>query len=300
MMQSEGLLDSNHRAERTSSGDPSVAVAFGGGGARGFSHIHVIEVLDELGIRPVAISGVSIGAIMGSAMAAGMKGTEIRQYALTTMGKRREVISRLWKARPSRVGEVISRGFQLGQFNIERMLPAFLPQGFPTTFEELEIPTQIIVTDFYAQQEITYSSGDLLKPVAASSAIPALFRPVLMDGRYMIDGGIFNPVPFDHLEGLADVIIGVDVVGVPGGDPEERPSTTDLMFGASQLMMQSIIAMKLKSRRPDIFLRPEVGHFRVLDFFKADEILASSAGIRDELKHAIDAVFTYRIKDMGG
>ena len=299
-MQGEDLLDSNSVAERSTSGEPTVAVAFGGGGARGFSHIHIIEVLDELGIRPVAIAGVSIGAIMGSAMAAGMRGSDIREYALSTMGKRREVVSRIWKARPAKVGSVFSRGFQLGQFNIERMLPALLPADFPTTFEQLEIPTQIIATDFYAQQEVTYSSGNLLQSIAASSAIPALFRPVLLDGRYMIDGGISNPVPIDHLEGLADVIIGVDVVAGPAGEATERPSTTDLMFGASQLMMQSIISMKLKNHRPDIFLRPEVRRFRVLDFFKADEVLASSQGIRDELKHAIDAIFAYRVNNQDG
>ncbi len=296
----QGLLDSDRVVERSSTGDPTVAVAFGGGGARGFSHIHVIEVLDELGIRPVAISGVSIGAIMGSAMAAGMRGTDIRQYALETMGKRREVVSRIWKARPPSVGHVLSRGFQLGQFNIERMLPAFLPADFPTTFEQLHIPMQIVVTDFYAQEEVTYSSGNLLQPIAASSAIPALFRPVLLDGRYMIDGGISNPVPVDHLEGLADIIIGVDVVGGPTGDSSERPSTTDLMYGASQLMMRSIISMKLKTHRPDIYLRPDVDRFRVLDFFKTDEVLASSVAVRDELKHAVDAVFAYHVKKKDG
>ena len=299
-MRNTVLVDSNQPIDGGSSADPTVAVAFGGGGARGFAHIHVIEVLDELGIRPVAISGASIGAIMGTGMAAGMSGTDIKAFTLATMGRRREVISRIWKARPASMGAVFSRGFQLGQFNIERVLSAFLPEAFPATFEELEIPTKVVVTDFYAQQEVVCSSGDLRNAVSASAAIPALFRPVLMNGRYMIDGGISNPVPFDHLAGMADVVIGVDVVGGPAGDASERPSTTDLMFGASQLMMQSIITMKLKSGRPDIFLRPDVSRFRVLDFFKADEVLDVSSGIRDELKHALDAIFTYHIKNKDG
>ncbi len=279
-----------------SSGDPTVAVAFGGGGARGFAHIHIIETLDELGIRPVAISGASIGAIMGSAMAAGMSGTEIRDYTRATLGSRSELISRMWKKRSSRMGEMLSGGFRLGQFNVERILAALLPDAIPATFEDLAIPTQIVVTDFYAQQEAVRHTGDLINAIAASAAIPALFRPVVCDGRYMIDGGIFNPVPFDHLNGLADIVIGIDVVGGPSGDDGEKPSTTDLMFGASQLMMQSIITMKLKQDRPDVFLRPDVNQFRVLDFFKADEVLEASVGVRDELKHALDALITYRIK----
>ena len=79
---------------------PSFAVAFGGGGARGLAHIHVIEVLDELGIRPTAIAGSSIGAIMGAGMAAGMSGKEIHAYAHSVLSRRAEVASRMWRARP--------------------------------------------------------------------------------------------------------------------------------------------------------------------------------------------------------
>ncbi|MDF2370541.1 MAG: patatin-like phospholipase family protein [Rhizobiaceae bacterium] len=296
-MGNEQSITADRRTEPASTGDPTVAVAFGGGGARGFAHIHIIETLNELGIRPVAISGASIGAIMGAAMASGMSGAEIREYTRATLGSRSEVLSRIWRLRPTRMGDVISGGFRLGQFNVERILTTMLPESLPATFEELDIPTQIIVTDFYAQQEAVCSSGDLINAIAASAAIPALFRPVVRDGRYMIDGGIFNPVPFDHLYGLADIIIGIDVVGGPSGDDGESPTTTDLMFGASQLMMQSIIGMKLKINRPNIFLRPNVSEFRVLDFLKVDEILTASVDVRDELKHALDAIITYSIKN---
>jgi NTE family protein len=81
------------------SSGPTFAVAFGGGGARGLAHIHVIEVLDELGIKPVALSGSSIGAIMGAAMASGMSGAEIRDHTLSVMTNRAEVMNRIWKLR---------------------------------------------------------------------------------------------------------------------------------------------------------------------------------------------------------
>ncbi len=292
-MRNQVLFDTSEAIARKSSGDPTIAVAFGGGGARGLAHIHVIEVLDELGIRPVAISGASIGAIMGSAMAASIPGRDIRDYTLATLGRRAEIVSRVWRSRPSRVGEVLGGGFRLGQFNVERLLSAFLPEAIPDRFEQLSIPTKIVVTDFYAQAEAILCDGDLRNALAASAAIPALFRPVLCNGRYMIDGGIFNPVPYDHLAGLADIVIGVDVVGGPSGNDDVRPSTSDLLFGASQLMMQSIITMKLKTAPPDIYLRPGVSQFRVLDFLKADEILKASTGVRDELKRALDAVFAF-------
>jgi len=90
--------------------------------------------------------------------------------------------------------------------------------------------------------------------------------------------------------GQADVVIGVDVIGAPEGDGSTPPSRIDSMFGASQLMMQSVMALKLKLQSPHIFLRPPVNRFRVLDFLKAGEILEQCDGVKDDLKRAVDAI----------
>ena len=271
------------------SGEPTFAVAFGGGGARGLAHIHVIEALDELGIRPVAISGSSIGAIMGAGMAAGMSGLDIHHYARSILGRRGEVASRIWKSRPGTLREAVAGGFRLGQFDICRILKQFLPDPVPDTFEELRIPLKVTATDFYGHCLAVLDSGDLLSALAASAAIPALFRPVRRDGRLLVDGGIYNPVPFDLVEGTADIIIAIDVVGAPGGDDGRQPRAMDLMFGTSQLMMQSIMELKLARRRPEIFLQPPVSRFRVLDFLKIDTVMGETEAIKDELKRAVEA-----------
>lgn len=278
----------------TRSGDPTVAVAFGGGGARGIAHIHIIETLNAMGIEPVAISGSSIGAIMGSAMASGLSGAEIREFTLGSIGKPTNTISRMWKAaRPRGVRDAMEGGLRLGQFNIERILEEFLPPNVARHFEDLKIPAKIMVTDYYDHCEVVCEKGDLRRAVAASAAIPAVFRPVMLDDRVMIDGGIFNPVPFDRLTGLADIIIGIDVVGLPSGVPGQPPSTIDMMFGASQLMMQSIIGLKCQTNPPHILLRPDVHQYRVLDFLKAREILEESAGVAEKLKQDLDAAFAF-------
>jgi NTE family protein len=278
----------------TRSGDPTVAIAFGGGGARGIAHIHIIETLNAMGIEPVAISGSSIGAIMGAAMASGLTGAEIREHTLGSIGRPTRAISRIWKAaRPRGVKDAMEGGLRLGQFNVERILEEFLPESVARSFEELRIPAKIMVTDYYDRSEVVCEKGDLRLAVAASAAIPAVFRPVMLNNRVMIDGGIFNPVPFDQLTGLADIIIGIDVVGLPSGVPGQPPSTIDMMFGASQLMMQSIISMKRKAHPPHILLRPEVHQYRVLDFLKAKEILAGSAGVAEQLKRDLDAAFAF-------
>ncbi|WP_331373518.1 patatin-like phospholipase family protein [Sinorhizobium chiapasense] len=266
---------------------PSVALALGGGGARGLAHIHIIEALDEMGIQPVAIAGSSIGALMGAGMAAGMRGEEIRHHVLSTVGHRGEVLNRLWQLRPASLAEAMSSGFRFGQFNIERVLKAFLPEAIPSRFSDLLIPLKVMATDYYGQTERVCESGDLHRALAASAALPAVFTPVKIDGRVMIDGGIYNPIPFDHLRGLADIVVAIDVVGGPDGDGRTIPSRIDSLFGASQLMMQSIIAMKMKNGAPDLLLRPDVGRFRVLDFLRAYEVLAATAGTKEQFKRAL-------------
>ncbi len=269
-------------------GGPTIAVAFGGGGARGLAHIHVIEALDELGLRPVAVSGTSIGAIMAAAVASGMTGQEIEDYARATLSRRGEMVSRMWSMRPGSLTEMVG-GLRVTQFNIERVLHAFLPHQVPQTFEELAVPLQVTATDYYGHHVAVFSEGDLRFALAASAAIPAVFAPVVRDGRTYVDGGMYNPVPFDLLKGKADIVIAVDVVGAPQPNPNRKPTSIDLMFGSTQLLMQSIIAHKVEQCPPDILVRPRVSKYRVLDFLKIDALLAETAAVKDEVKRTVHA-----------
>jgi NTE family protein len=278
----------NQQAVAAHSGDPTFAVAFGGGGARGLAHIHVIEALDEMGIRPVAVAGTSIGAVMGAAVASGMSGSDIHDYARSVLARRADMLGRMWKMRPGSLGEMVG-GLKLSQFSIERILHAFLPHQVPKHFEELSIPLQVTATDYYGHHVTVFSQGDLKFALAASAAIPAAFAPVVRDGRTYIDGGMYNPVPFDLLQGKADIVIAVDVVGAPEKVTGRKPTSIDLMFGATQLLMQSIIAHKMEQCPPDIIIRPPVSKYRVLDFFKFEAIMAETASTKDELKRAVEA-----------
>ncbi|OBQ83204.1 MULTISPECIES: patatin-like phospholipase family protein [unclassified Mesorhizobium] len=278
---------------------PTFAVAFGGGGARGLAHIHAIEALDELGIKPVAIAGSSIGAIMGAGMAAGMRGAEIHEYSRLILGSRAEVAARMWRSRPGTIAEAMQGGIRVGQFNIERILKAFLPDAIPATFEELKIPLKVTATDYFGHKLAVFSQGDLQSALAASAAIPAVFRPVTRDDRLLIDGGIYNPVPFDLVEKDADIIIAIDVVGAPSDVERKHPTTVDLMYGATQLMMQSIIANKLRQHPPDILIRPAVSKYRVLDFLKIETLMADTVEIKDELKRAVEKAVAERGGKLG-
>ena len=112
--------------------------------------------------------------------------------------------------------------------------------------------------------------------------------PVRVDGRPMIDGGVFDPIPYESLMDEADIVIGVDVVGGPEGDGTHIPNRLDSLFGASQLMMQANVALKLKIRPPHVFLRPPVNRFRVLDFLKVNEVLDATQSVREDLKVQLD------------
>ena len=266
---------------------PSVALALGGGGARGLAHIHAIEALDELGIRPVAVAGSSIGAIMGAGLCAGVPGRAIREHVMRTFSNKAELAARLWRLRPSLMGGVARSGGlpRLGQVDIARVLDAFL-MPLPRAFEALEIPLTAVAVDFYGGRELHLTGGDLPSALAASAAIPGVFRPVSRDGCVLVDGNIYNPCPFDLLHGKADIVIAVDVVGTPAGTPGTEPSTIDCLIGVNQLMMRDKIEDKLRRTPPDILLRPDMP-VRALEFHRTAEILAQTAHVKDELKAAL-------------
>ncbi|MEN0001723.1 MAG: patatin-like phospholipase family protein [Pseudomonadota bacterium] len=277
------------QALQPTSADPTIALALGGGGARGYAHIHILEALDEMGLRPSIISGSSIGSLMGAAYASGISGKELHEYTLSLVGNRKEVLTKFWQTRPASFSDIVDGGFRFGQFNVEKMIKAFMPDQIKSTFEELEIPLLVSATDFYGHRCTFFDSGDLHSAIGASSAIPAIFKPIERDGRVYIDGGIFNPVPYDVLVGKADIVIGIDVVGAPMGDETKVPTTIESLYGSTQLMMQSMMQLKLAQSPPDVFVRPPVSSYRVMDFFKARAILTDTKSVKDDLKYKLEA-----------
>ena len=273
-------------AKHGGSGQPTVALALGGGGARGLAHIHVVEVLDELGIRPVAVAGSSIGAIIGAAMCAGLKGATLREHVTHAFVNRPQMMSRLWKLRPATLGGIARQGFRIGQLDIQRAMEAFLPV-LPMDLADLDIPLTVVATDFYANEEVHITEGALGSALAASGCIPGIFRPIRREGRVLIDANITNPCPFDLVEGKADIVIAVDVVGAPTGDPSRLPPTIECLIGANQIMMRAMIEDKMRLHAPDILVRSRPAPIRALDFHRARDILAWSAHLRDDLRAAL-------------
>ena len=267
------------------------ALALGAGGARGLAHIAIFEALDEMGVKPVAVSGCSIGAAIGAAYCAGMSPRAIRRHVIELAHDRTEVFRRLLAARAVALSSFLRA--PLGKnpmlLDPDKFFQRFLPDPVPDDFSKLQIPLLLIATDLCTQSEVIFSHGPLRPAIAASMAIPGIVQPVEMDGRILVDGAAVDPLPFTQLAGLADVVVAVDC----SGDqvvPAQVPDAWDALFATLTVMGQTIVAEKLKHRQPDLLIRPNVGIFRMLDFLQASAIIRAAETIKDEVKERLGAV----------
>lgn len=270
----------------------TVALALGGGGARGLAHIAVLETLDEMGIRPVAIAGTSIGALLGAPYAAGMSGKEIRRHVTALARNRASLFGKLIAARAgASIGSLIASGLRSAALiDAEKFCAQFLPDRVPDEFGALSIPLTVIASDLYARREAAISSGPLRSAIAASMAIPGVSRPVIFEGRVMVDGGATNPLPFDRVRGRADIVIAVDVAGPPANECTDMPDSLECYLATILVMAQTIIDEKVKHGPPDIVLRPNVGIFRALDFLRVSAILRAAEPVKAELREKLGAL----------
>ena len=138
---------------------PSVALALGGGGARGLAHILMLEVFDELGIRPKLIAGTSIGAMFGAAYASGYRAADIRGITKDALRQRFDLLRQLFMARSDPVQKILGLGLRRSALlKPEVLLDLIIPPGVAKTFDGLEIPLRVVASDFFAQEVNTQKS----------------------------------------------------------------------------------------------------------------------------------------------
>ncbi|MFN8196046.1 MAG: patatin-like phospholipase family protein [Nocardioidaceae bacterium] len=177
-----------------------VALALGSGGARGYAHIGAIQVIRERGLKVVALSGASMGALVGGLAAAG----RLEDYATWVSGLRRSDLLRLvdpsWSAP--------------GAISAERVLGEVAELIGDTAIEDLKVPFTAVATDLAARREVWFQRGPLHAAIRASIAIPGIITPVLINGRLLVDGGLMNPVPIEPLAGVdADLTVAISLAG---------------------------------------------------------------------------------------
>lgn len=268
--------------------DPRIGVALGGGSARGLIHIPYIEAMDDLGIRPAVISGTSIGALIGSGWAAGMSGRDLREFSQEVLGTMRIIAGRIWATHMSGGIKNLFRNGIPTQLDGRKVVESFTPHPFPQDFAELKVPFYVVATDYQSWHQVVFNAGPLIPAIAGSIAIPTLFRPVTHANHILVDGCVVNPLPLDQASADTDLTIGIDV----NGDPSEGLAKTDhraldMWFGSAQIMMHSLIAQMIAAYPPDIYVRPHLGKFGALEFWRVKEIIEHEAIERERFKRIV-------------
>ena len=286
---------------------PKIGFVLGAGSARGWAHIGVLRALDEAGIRPDLIAGCSVGAVVGAAYAAG------RLDQLEAWARSLD-----WKA----ILKLMDFGLRGGLIKGKRVREVFREQFIEREFTELRLQFAAVATDLHSGQEVWMREGKVSTAVGASVAVPGLFRPVLHEDRYLVDGSVVNPVPVSLARAMgADIVIAVDLgsdlVGrytrddarapteasaqsfigklmsrytkpAEPGEPElARPSLLETLMGSINIMQVRIARSRLAGEPPDVLLTPRLGRLGLLDYHRAEFAIAEG---RDAVARMLPAI----------
>jgi NTE family protein len=271
-----------------------VGLALGSGAARGWAHLGVIRVLEQAGIRPDLVCGTSIGALVGAAYAA----EELDSFENWLRGLSfTDVLSFM---------DVRMNG---GMIKGERLMEFFRKNFIDRPIEDLAIPFAAVATSLDTGTEVWLRGGSTLDAVRASIALPALFMPVVHEGRILVDGGLVNPVPVSLARAMgADIVIAVDLnsnrlgrhrtedTEKPPGEisewkrklqenlgafiPERSedeprlPSILDVITSSINIMQVRISRSRMSGDPPDVIVSPRLAGLGLLDFHRSKEAIA--------------------------
>lgn len=228
---------------------PRIGLALGGGAARGFAHVGVVQVLEEAGIRPDLVVGTSAGSMVAAFYASGRNGAQLQQMAQTMD----EAAITDWTL------PIFSRGMLRGE-----ALARYVNQQLGgRRIETMAIPLGIVATDLANGEALLIRQGDTGTAVRASSAVPAVFQPVRINGRDYVDGGLVAPVPVRQAREMgAELVIAVDISSSPEGNP--AGDTLQILLQTFAIMGKSINQLALG--QADVVVRPALQGVRSADF----------------------------------
>ena len=226
---------------------PKIALALGGGAARGFAHIGVIKALESHGIVPDMVIGTSSGSLVGALYASGYGGFDLQRTALQLD----DTIIADWS--------LPDRGFIKGE-----ALQNFVNQAVQNRpMEKLNKPFAVVATDLQSGEPVVFRTGNTGMAVRASSSVPGVFQPVTISGREYVDGGLVSPVPVRAARAMgADLVIAVYISNNPRLG--KTRDSVDVMLQTFAIMGQSIAGYELSEA--DIVIRPDTGRIRSTAF----------------------------------
>ncbi|CAI8817923.1 hypothetical protein EON09_19105 [Pseudomonas soli] len=277
---------------------PKIGLVLSGGAARGLAHIGVLKALEEQGVRIDAIAGTSMGAVVGGLYASGYSIAELEklattldwQQALSDAPPRKDVpFRRKQDDRDFLVKQKLSfrddgsLGLPLGVIqgqNLALLLESKLAHAADVRdFDKLPIPFRAVATDITSGEKVIFRRGHLPQVIRASMSIPAVFAPVELDGRLLVDGGMTDNIPVDVVREMGvDLAIVVDI-GTPLRNRKQLATVVDVLNQSITLMTRRNSEEQLASlRREDILVQPPLSAFGVTDFGRAQDMI--DAGYR--------------------
>jgi len=226
-----------------------IGLALGGGAARGFAHVGVIQVLEEAGLHPQVVTGTSAGSLVAALYASGKNSQELRRVAETM--EEAEITD--WMM------PILNRGALRG----EALARYVNGQVGGKSIEQMKIPLGIVATDLRTGEAITFRRGNTGSAVRASSAVPAVFQPVRIGEREYVDGGLVSPVPVKQAREMgANFVIAVDISSDPEGNP--AGDTFQILMQTFAIMGKSINSLALQEA--EFVVRPPLSGVKSADF----------------------------------
>ncbi|MGX1927812.1 patatin-like phospholipase family protein [Flagellimonas sp. 2504JD4-2] len=269
--------------------DLKVGLVLSGGGAKGMAHIGALKIIDEAGIKVDYIGGTSMGAIVGALYASGYSANELDSiFRVTDFSQliqdnvprgaktfyEKEDSERYALSLPfTNFNVSFPQAISGGQNIYNELVRLLFHVKDVQDFNRLPIPFLCIATNVETGEEVLLDSGYLPEAIMASGTFPSLFEPAEIEGEILIDGGVVNNYPIDEIKALgADLIIGVDV--------QHGLSTRESLSSATEILLQinnyrTVNDMKVKAEQTDIYIRPNIDDFSVIDFDRSNEIMDS-------------------------
>ena len=275
-----------------------IGLALGSGAARGWAHIGVLRALTRLGLQPDLIAGCSIGALVGAAYAAG----ELDSLEQWVRG-----FTRL------QVMSLLDPTFSGGLFRGDKVFGVAEERVGELTFAELQMPFACVATELETGREHWLQEGAVMSAVRASCSIPGMFVPVQLDGRWLIDGAVVNPVPVSLCRAMgADLVIAVNLNSdtrqnwsshdddevaarhpllqwLPKRNHAGAPSMLGVMNNSISIMQERITRARMAGDPPEIALNPHLGGVAIMDFHRASEAIAEGEACVERMIPLIEA-----------
>ncbi len=289
--------------------DKTVGLALGSGGARGWAHLGVLSVLDEMGVSPGVIAGCSMGALVGAAAAGGVR-SELEEWARSLT--------------QARFLGLLDLRFAGGGLVAGQEIASVLGQwGLDCAIDELGVPFACVATNLENGREVWLDEGPLLPAVRASVSMPGLFAPQQIGGRWLVDGGLTNPVPVSVARAKgADVIIAVNPNAKPSGrvwvpepagrglwdrmaatlpealrpdpapDEEPKPQGADVVAASIDIMMEYLRRTRAAADPADVTIEVDLSDLTTLSFFEAETAIAAGRAAAEEARPRIEAALS--------